>query len=36
MTLLEEVRETYREGSTPVLETERLVCVRRASRTLKP
>src|SRR5215468_9201452 len=25
MTLLEEIRETYREGSTPVLETERLV-----------
>jgi RimJ/RimL family protein N-acetyltransferase len=25
MTLLEDVRETYREGSTPVLETERLV-----------
>jgi RimJ/RimL family protein N-acetyltransferase len=25
MTLLEEFRETYREGSTPVLETERLV-----------
>jgi RimJ/RimL family protein N-acetyltransferase len=25
MTLLEEVRETYRESSTPVLETERLV-----------
>jgi RimJ/RimL family protein N-acetyltransferase len=25
MTLLEEIRESYREGSTPVLETERLV-----------
>jgi Acetyltransferases, including N-acetylases of ribosomal proteins len=25
MTLLEEIRDTYREGSTPVLETERLV-----------